>query len=243
MTAVDAWQALREATRARVGLGRAGDALPTSEVLRLSAAHAMARDAVHEPLRVDEIVGTLHDAGFPTTTVASAADGRAQYLQRPDLGRRLADGDGLEAGEWDLAVVVADGLSAFAVHAHAVGLVSTLVPQLEGWRVAPVVVATQARVALGDDVAQRLGAAMVLVLIGERPGMSSPDSLGAYLTWAPRRGRADSERNCVSNIRPPDGLTYERATEVLVALMSEARRLELTGVGLKDTGGALPPGE
>jgi ethanolamine ammonia-lyase small subunit len=242
----DAWRALREATQARVGLGRAGDALPTAEVLRLDAAHALARDAVHAPLDVEELTGDLATAtGLDVVTVASAATDRAEYLQRPDLGRRLAEGTELDAGglgdgkQPDLAVVVADGLSALAVRTHAPGLLSALLPRLEGWTFAPVVVATQARVALGDDVGSRLGAALVLVLIGERPGMSAPDSLGAYLTWGPRSGRADSERNCVSNIRPPHGLTYERAAEVLAALMTESRRLGLSGVGLKDTGAAL----
>jgi ethanolamine ammonia-lyase small subunit len=242
----DAWRVLREATQARVGLGRAGDALPTAEVLRLDAAHALARDAVHAPLAVEEVTAALAEAtGLDVLTVASAAADRAQYLQRPDLGRRLAAGTDLAAGgpgdgdPWDLAVVVADGLSALAVQAHAAGLLAALLPRLEGWSLAPLVVATQARVALGDDVGAALGAALVLVLIGERPGMSAPDSLGAYLTWGPRVGRADSERNCVSNIRPPRGLTYERAAEVLAALMTESRRLGLSGVGLKDTGAAL----
>jgi ethanolamine ammonia-lyase small subunit len=246
MSTQDAWRVLRESTQARVGLGRAGDALPTAEVLRLDAAHALARDAVHAPLAVEEVTAALAEAtGLDVLTVASAAADRAQYLQRPDLGRRLAAGTDLAAGgpgdgdPWDLAVVVADGLSALAVQAHAAGLLAALVPRLEGWSLAPLVVATQARVALGDDVGAALGAALVLVLIGERPGMSAPDSLGAYLTWGPRVGRADSERNCVSNIRPPHGLSYERAAEVLAALMTESRRLGLSGVGLKDTGAAL----
>ncbi|HEY2222701.1 ethanolamine ammonia-lyase subunit EutC [Actinomycetospora sp.] len=243
MSTHDAWRLLREATQARVGLGRAGDALPTAEILRLSAAHALARDAVHAPLPVGEVTAALIAAsGLDVVTVASAASDRAEYLQRPDLGRRLAEGTDLAPGTWDLAVVVADGLSARAVATHAAGLLAVLLPQLRGWAVAPLVVATQARVALGDDVGSRLGAAMVLVLVGERPGMSAPDSLGAYLTWGPRSGRADSERNCVSNVRPPHGLSYERAAEVLAALMTESRRLGLSGVALKDTGAALPPG-
>ena len=235
----DAWAMLRAATRARVGLGRAGDGLPTAENLRLAAAHAMARDAVHAPLDADAVVAALGERG--TARVHSAARDREQYLQRPDLGRRLAEGTVLPSdGEPDLVVVVADGLSARAVHEHAAGLVDALLPRLAGWSVAPVVVAEQARVALGDAVAEAVGARMVLVLIGERPGMSAPDSLGAYLTFAPRRGRADSERNCVSNIRPPDGLSYDGAAEILASLMGEAFRLGLTGVGLKDTGAALP---
>jgi ethanolamine ammonia-lyase small subunit len=234
----DPWETLRAATRARVGLGRAGDGLTTAENLRLAAAHAQARDAVHAPLDADAVVAALGERAGPV--VASRAADRTEYLQRPDLGRRLAADHGLEAGDHDLAVVVADGLSATAVHEHAAGMVDVLLPRLEGWTVAPVVVARQARVALGDEIAAALGARMVLVLIGERPGMSAPDSLGAYLTFDPRPGRVDSERNCVSNIRPPDGLSYDAAAEVLVALMTEAFRLQLTGVRLKDTGAALP---
>jgi ethanolamine ammonia-lyase small subunit len=236
----DPWETLRAATRARVGLGRAGDGLTTAENLRLAAAHAQARDAVHTPLDADAVVAALGERAGPV--VASQVADRTEYLQRPDLGRRLASGHGLEAGSWDLTVVVADGLSATAVHEHAAAMVDVLLPRLEGWTVAPVVVARQARVALGDEIAEALGARMVLVLIGERPGMSAPDSLGAYLTFDPRPGRVDSERNCVSNIRPPDGLTYDAAAEVLVSLMTEAFRLQLTGVRLKDTGAALPSG-
>jgi ethanolamine ammonia-lyase small subunit len=234
----DPWETLRAATRARVGLGRAGDGLTTAENLRLAAAHAQARDAVHTALDTDAVVAALGERAG--SLVHSQAADRAEYLQRPDLGRRLAPGHGLAAGDHDLAVVVADGLSAAAVAQHAVALLDELLPRLEGWSVAPVVVAEQARVALGDEIAAALGARMVLVLIGERPGMSAPDSLGAYLTFAPRAGRVDSERNCVSNIRPPDGLAYDAAAEVLAALMTESFRLGLSGVGLKDTGAALP---
>ena len=216
MSEVDPWDTLRAATRARVGLGRAGDGLSTAENLRLAAAHAQARDAVHTALDADAIVAALGERAGPV--VHSQAADRAEYLQRPDLGRRLAPDHGLEAGEHDLVVVISDGLSARAVQDHAVAVVDALLPRLEGWSVAPVVVAEQARVALGDEIAVALGGRMVLVLIGERPGMSSPDSLGAYLTFEPRPGRVDSERNCVSNIRPPDGLTYDGAAEILAAL-------------------------
>ncbi|MDD7942454.1 ethanolamine ammonia-lyase subunit EutC [Actinomycetospora lutea] len=239
MTTTDPWETLRAATRARVGLGRAGDGLSTAENLRLAAAHAQARDAVHTPLDADAVLAALGERAGPV--VRSQVADRTEYLQRPDLGRRLADDHGLEPGSYDLAVVVADGLSATAVHEHAAGVVEALLPRLDGWSVAPVVVAEQARVALGDEIAAALGASMVLVLIGERPGMSAPDSLGAYLTFGPRPGRVDSERNCVSNIRPPDGLTYEAAAEVLAALLTESFRRQLSGVELKDTGAALPP--
>ncbi|MBW0114731.1 ethanolamine ammonia-lyase subunit EutC [Pseudonocardia abyssalis] len=221
---------LRDATRARVALGRAGDALPTSRLLELRAAHAAARDAVHSPLDVDALVAEL--AGAPVR-VTSAASGRAEYLQRPDLGRRLAEGTELEPGEHDVVIVLADGLSPQAVEAHGVAMLRALVERLDGWRVAPVVIATQARVALGDEIAAGLGARSVVVLVGERPGMSSTDSLGIYFTFDARRGRRDSERNCLSNIRPPHGTGYEAAATTTAMLMAEARRLGVSGVTLK----------
>jgi ethanolamine ammonia-lyase small subunit len=175
----------------------------------------------------------------------SAAPDRATYLQRPDLGRRLVDEArarlaGLTAGKVDAALVVADGLSARAAQRHAVPVLEALVPRLRdaGWRLAPVVVAEQARVALGDEVGAALDAALVVVLLGERPGLTAPDSLGAYLTWAPRPGRTDAERNCVSNIRP-EGLVPALAADKLCYLMLEAARRRLSGVALKDDGRVL----
>lgn len=237
----DPLELLRASTRARVALGRAGDALPTSRLLELRAAHAAARDAVHSPLDVDAVAGRIGELGMRTLRAAGAPRNRAEYLARPDLGRRLASGVELPRGEYDVVLVVADGLSPLAVHDHAAGLLAELVARLEGWRVAPVVVATQARVALGDEIATAVGARSVLVLIGERPGMSSVDSLGAYFTYDARRGRRDSERNCVSNIRPPHGTGYAAAATTLALLMSEANRLKLSGVTLK-ADPALGPG-
>lgn len=219
---------LRAATRARVALGRAGDALPTARLLELRAAHAAARDAVHTPLDP-----ALLDLGDGVLEVRSAAPDRATYLQRPDLGRRLAEGTELPRGEWDLALVVADGLSPLAVHSHASATVAAVRERLDGWAVAPVVVAHQARVALGDEVARALGARMVVVLVGERPGMSSTDSLGLYLTFDPRPGTADSARNCLSNVRPPHGTGYEAAATTLAMLLAESRRRGLSGTALK----------
>lgn len=229
----DPLAALRASTRARVALGRAGDAVPTAELLRLRGAHAAARDAVHAPLDVQAVEQRVRALDLDVLQVASAAAGRAEYLRRPDLGRRLAAGTALVEGQYDLVVVLADGLSPLAVHRHGAAMLSALLGRLEGWRVAPVVIATQARVALGDEVATALGARSAVVLVGERPGMSSTDSLGAYFTYEPRRGRRDSERNCVSNIRPPHGTGYEAAASTLAMLMAEARRLGLSGVALK----------
>ena len=230
------WAGLRRHTQARIGLGRAGSALPTRHRLELQAAHAAARDAVHSPFDPDVVASAL--PGVPTVRVRSAAPDRLTYLQRPDLGRRLDDVDRahLPHDGWDIAFVVADGLSSRAVHEHAAPVIRATTARLPaGWRVAPVVLAEQARVALGDDVAHALGAGMVVVLVGERPGMSAADSLGAYLTYAPRPGRTtDADRNCLSNIRPPLGLPYDTAAAKLASLMTRARELGGTGVSLKD---------
>ena len=230
----DPWTRLRQATTARIGLGRCGDGLPTAALLDFQLAHARARDAVHTPFDPAALAATLD--GFAVVTVRSQAGSRAAYLQRPDLGRRLdpACAAALVSGEYDAAFVIGDGLSATGVHAHAVPTLKAVLARLAGWRIAPVVLAEQARVALGDEIGARLGAAMVAVLIGERPGLSAADSLGIYLTWAPRPGRSDAERNCISNIHPPDGLGYDIAADRLAWLMREARSRKLTGVGLKD---------
>ncbi|MEV5534360.1 ethanolamine ammonia-lyase subunit EutC [Streptomyces prunicolor] len=232
----DLWPTLRRHTQARIGLGRAGTGLPTHHRLELQAAHAAARDAVHSPFEPDVVAEALR--GEPTVRVRSAAPDRLTYLQRPDLGRRLdpADRAHLPVGEWDVVFVVADGLSSRAVHEHGAAMVRATTALLPtAWQVAPVVLAEQARVALGDDVASAMGATMVVVFVGERPGMSAADSLGAYLTYRPKPGvTTDADRNCVSNIRPPLGLSYEVAAGKLAGLMGRARELEITGVGLKD---------
>jgi len=205
-------------------------------MLAFQLAHARARDAVQTALDLEKLGASLPS---PCLFVQSAAPDREQYLQKPDLGRRLADRTSLPQGAFDLAIVVADGLSATAVHRHAPALVEAIIRQLKGWSIAPVVIAKLARVALGDEIGQALGARLVLMLIGERPGLSAPDSLGAYLTWSPRPGRRDSERNCVSNIRSPDGLSAEQGAQTIVWLLSEAARLQFTGVELKDRKPAL----
>jgi ethanolamine ammonia-lyase small subunit len=235
----DPWSALRRHTPARIALGRAGDSLPSARLLEFYLAHARARDAVHQAVDFERLAAEL--AGIETIRVRSAAPDRARYLQRPDLGRRLdADcRDLLVQGEHDAAFVIADGLSARAVQEHSSATLREILGHLRGWRVAPVVLASQGRVALGDEIGHRLGARMVAVLIGERPGLSSADSLGIYLTFDPRPGRRDSERNCISNIHPPDGLGYKGAAHKLCYLMTQARRLRLTGIGLKDDVPAL----
>jgi ethanolamine ammonia-lyase small subunit len=229
-------QRLRDYTPARVELGSAGSSLPTRALLEFQLAHAKARDAVHLPLAVTSLAAELKQKGVPSITLASAARDRDEYLKRPDLGRRLSQ-DSRERlavlrGEYDTAFVIADGLSALAVHRHAVPLLDTLLRALD-WRIAPVAIVEQGRVAIGDEIGETLGARMTVVLIGERPGLSSPDSLGAYLTWQPRPGRTDAERNCISNIRS-EGLSYQIAAHKLLFLMNESRRLKLSGVRLKE---------
>jgi ethanolamine ammonia-lyase small subunit len=225
-------------TQARVALGRSGQGLPTSALLDFQLDHARARDAVHTPLETEGFADAI---GRPVIEVGSRAADRTAYLKRPDLGRMLNPDDATKlANTGDtLAVVVADGLSATAIHAHAASLITALIDRLPDWSVAPIVLARQARVALGDAVGEALGVDLVVVLIGERPGLSAPDSLGAYLTWQPRIGRRDSERNCVSNIRPPHGLSYAAAADVIVRLLREARHQRMTGVDLKDGGPRL----
>ncbi len=243
---VDPWDALRAHTQARIGLGRAGAGMPTDRHLELVAAHATARDAVHTPLDVPALAGQLRTLGIgDPLAVASAAPDRATYLLRPDLGRRLAAGSVLPSAEADLGITLCDGLSATALQRHGADLARAIVAALPGRTFAPPVIATQARVALGDEIGSRLGVTTMLVLIGERPGLSVADSLGVYLTHHPRPGRTDAERNCVSNIRPPHGLDYVQAARVAAALVAGARRLGASGVALKDTtpAGALDPGE
>jgi ethanolamine ammonia-lyase small subunit len=209
-------------------------------MLEFQLAHARARDAVYERFEPERIAADLVNLGnlgdLETYIVSSCAADRLTYLQRPDLGRRLIDDDAqrLHRGEYDVAFVVADGLSSPAVHAHAVPTLRATLHKLTDWRVAPIVIANHARVALGDEIGERIGADLVAVMIGERPGLSAPDSLGIYLTWQPRVGRQDSDRNCISNIHPPTGLSYEHAAERLSWLMNAARSLQLTGVRLKD---------
>lgn len=241
--APDPWDALRGFTRARIALGRTGNGLPTDALLAFELAHAKARDAVHHPLEIDALRSALLGEGFATLDAHSAAPDRAHYLRRPDLGRRLADESRsalkqARTESVELTFVVADGLSAFAVARHAVPLLAAVRAKLEGWRIGPVVIARQARVALGDEIGALLGATFVAVLIGERPGLSSPDSLGIYLTYGPRAGRTDAERNCISNVRP-EGLGYAEAAHKLHYLLTQARRLSLTGVALKDDSEAL----
>jgi len=237
------WDALRQFTNARIALGRAGSSLPTAPLLAFNLSHAQARDAVHHPLDADVLHAQLREQGFESLDAHSAAPDREHYLRRPDLGRRLSEESRtaltqITAEPSDVVFVIADGLSAFAASKQSIPLLRAVCPQLKDWKIGPVVVARQARVALGDEIGELLKAKMVVMLIGERPGLSSPDSLGVYLTYEPRAGRSDAERNCISNVRP-EGLPYDAAAFKLLYLLNEAVRLKLTGVRLKDDSDAL----
>lgn len=238
----DAWRRLRDFTPARIALGHSGVSLPTRPHLDFQLAHAEARDAVHLALDVEALQHQLQQLGVTTLRLHSAAADRRVYLQRPDLGRRLEAASRQRLAAWmaeaaspchDVAFVVADGLSALAIHRHGAVFLENLLPKLRDWRIAPVVLATQGRVALGDEIGQLLHAQLMVVLIGERPGLSAPDSLGLYLTYKPRVGLTDADRNCISNIRP-EGLSYEAAADKLLYLLTEARQRQLSGVNLKD---------
>ena len=244
MTTPTLWQELRRYTTARVALGRAGNGLPTAAHLDFQEAHARARDAVWSALDLDRLAADCAPLGLPLHRVASQAEDRRHYLLRPDLGRRLREADAARLARSPtpgaFLIVVADGLCAEGVQANAPALLTALVPLLNAQRMAPgpIVLAQQARVALGDEIGEAMQAAMVAVLIGERPGLSATDSMGIYLTWGPRRGRRDAERNCLSNIRP-GGLTAAEAAAKLAWLMQAAMARGGSGVALKDEAPSL----
>lgn len=237
------WLELRRLTPARIALGRTGTSLPTSAQLDFQFAHAQARDAVHLPFDHAGLSAQLSERGRESLLLHSAATDRNSYLQRPDLGRKLSEDSAQRLRDYaqahpggvDLALVVADGLSALAVHRHTVPFLTRLEEQMsaDGWSIAPVVLVEQGRVAVGDEIGQLLGAKMVVMLIGERPGLSSPDSLGLYFTYNPKIGLTDAYRNCISNVRL-EGLSYGMAAHRLLYLMREACRRQLSGVNLKD---------
>ena len=230
---------LRQFTPARIALGRAGNSLPTKELLEFSAAHAMARDAVHAQFDAQTIAEQLITSKLDFVHVQSAAADRATYLRRPDLGRKLDEPSRIRLAELnhpskpEVVFIIADGLSAIAPQRYAVPVIKIVCELLKDWRIGPVVVAKQARVALGDEIGELLKAEITVMLIGERPGLSSPDSLGIYLTYAPKQGRTDAERNCISNVRE-EGTSPKQAAQTLHYLITRSRQLKLSGVGLKD---------
>jgi ethanolamine ammonia-lyase small subunit len=238
--------ALRRYTDARIALGRAGHSMPTAAHLALQLDHAQARDAVHLAFDAQTLAASVRALGLQALTLQSAAENRATYLQRPDFGRRLSDESARSLAErhagdarrFDLAFVIADGLSALAVHRHAAPLIKAMRARFdaaagETWSIGPVAIVAQGRVAIGDEIGDALAADCVVMLIGERPGLSSPDSLGLYITWAPKPGLTDARRNCISNVRPA-GLGVDAAAAKLHQLLIQARVRRITGVALKD---------
>ena len=236
----DPWAALRRLTAARIGLERRGASLATGPLLEFRLAHARARDAVQARLDEERLGADLETLGLPVLAVSSAVRDRPQYLMRPDLGRQLAsDSTNVLANHagsgHDVALVISDGLSARAVERHAHPLLTALLPQLrtDNWRIAPLTIVRQGRVAIGDAVAQLLQAEMVVILIGERPGLSAPDSMGAYLTWQPGPHTTDANRNCISNIRP-EGIDPADAAIKVMHLLRAMRVRQMSGAALKD---------
>jgi ethanolamine ammonia-lyase small subunit len=243
----DPWDRLRQLTAARIGLARSGASLATAPLLDFRLAHSRARDAVNEPLDTARLISALAGLSDPILVVASAAETRADYLLRPDLGRRLIAGAEAtfapHAGPYDVVFAIADGLSARAVQMHAEPVLIRVIEKLRaaGWRIAPLVIVRHGRVAVGDAIATALGADCAAVLIGERPGLSAADSMGAYLTFKPNAQTTDAERNCVSNIRP-EGLGYADAAFKIAAMLTAMRAARLSGVRLKDDTGRLLDG-
>ena len=238
----DRWHELKRFTQARIGLGRAGRSLPTRHQLQFNVDHAAARDAVHIPLNCEALEQDLQQMALPYVRLHSKAQNRSEYLQRPDLGRRLSlssverlKQQNHQAKKYDVAMVLVDGLSSVAVQTQGSELCHSLIKQLEDNQlsVSPICIVEQGRVAIGDEIGEQLHARTVVLIVGERPGLSSPDSLGIYYTFAPKSGLTDANRNCISNIRPA-GLSIEHATAKCCWLVMESTKLGLSGVGLKD---------
>jgi ethanolamine ammonia-lyase small subunit len=237
----DTWALLRRFTQARIALGRAGHAVPTQVLLDFQLAHAQARDAVHFPWDIDAFAEQLRGLGAEVLVLDTLVGSRSEYLRRPDLGRLLSEESrtrlrNLSAEAADVALIVTNGLSSTAIERHGIPLLQAI---LNGYRsrqlrVAPICLAANGRVALADDIGSILSARVAVIIVGERPGLSAADSLGIYLTFAPQAGNTDAQRNCISNIRPPEGLSYEAAAAKLIYLTGEALRRGISGVTLKD---------
>jgi len=235
---------LKEFTAARIGIGRTGTSIPTKQSLQFNLAHAHARDAVYSALDIAYLISNLSQYNLPVLTIQSKANSRAQYLQNPNLGRQLnqISANQLEShnANYDIAIIIADGLSATALNENADGLLQLLLPLLQAskFKIAPITLVEQGRVAVGDEIAHLLNAKISIMLIGERPGLSAADSIGAYITYNPKPGLTDESRNCISNIRP-QGLNFKPAADKIFYLVQEALRLKLSGVSLKDNQGLI----
>ena len=237
----DPWIALRRFTQARIALGRAGHAVPTQALLDFQLAHAQARDAVQLPWNIDAFAGQLRDIGEETLILQTPVSSRSEYLRRPDFGRVLTEESRIrlcnfKARGVDVALIVSNGLSSTAVERRGIALLQTILEGLRvrQFRIAPICLVANGRVALLDDIGSVLDARVAVIVIGERPGLSAADSLGIYLGYAPKQGNTDAERNCISNIHPPEGLSYESATRKLLYLIEESIRRGFSGVALKD---------
>lgn len=244
MTQEDPWEKYKAFTNARIALGRAGGSLPTKDLLKFRKDHALARDAVWAEMNTFSLEHKLSQTGLKHITLSSKAENRQLYIQRPELGRELNSGSIQElldrsTSPCDLCIVIADGLSATAIDHHAIAFLKAFFPQISIYSLATVCIVKQGRVAIGDQVGELLRAKLVVVLIGERPGLSSPDSMGIYLTYNPRKGTTDEKRNCISNIRQ-EGLSYPFAAQKLAFLVNEAMSKKLSGVNLKDNSNLLP---
>jgi ethanolamine ammonia-lyase small subunit len=242
----DSWVALRRFTQARIALGRAGHALPTQVLLDFQLAHAQARDAVHFSWNIADFAEQVRGLGEEALILETPVSSRGEYLRRPDLGRVLSEESrtrlgNCTAGETDVALIVTNGLSSAAVERHGIPLLQAIVNAYRSRqiRIAPVSLVANGRVALADDIGSVVAARVAVIVVGERPGLSAADSLGLYLTYAPQPGNSDAQRNCISNIRPPQGLGYEAAAAKLLYLTEEAMRRGISGVALKDEMGGL----
>lgn len=235
----DKWQKLRSLTSARIGLSKAGGSLTTKAMLAFRKDHALARDAVWAELDVESLSENLKSLGLNVQTLSSQANSRETYIKQPELGRSLSQKSAWELGrvkkeKFDLSISIADGLSALAIERHAVNFLKEFLPLISQFSIAPISIIKQGRVAISDEIGERLKAKLSIILIGERPGLTSPDSLGIYLTYQPKAGNTDEKRNCISNIRN-GGLSYEFAANKLAFLVTESMRRKLSGVDLKDT--------
>lgn len=233
------WEKLKDFTDARIALGRTGGSLKTQELLAFRKDHALAKDAVWADLDVMALRKQLDDLQIPSLLLSSQAESRETFIKRPDLGRKLSEHSIAEIQNSkvqasDISIILADGLSANAIFLHAIPFLQKFLPKLKGLSIAPISIVSQGRVAISDEIGEAFSSKISIILIGERPGLSSPYSMGIYLTYNPKAGNTDEKRNCISNIRT-GGLPYAYAAEKLAFLCSEALRLKLSGVHLKDT--------
>ncbi|MUP46906.1 ethanolamine ammonia-lyase subunit EutC [Gramella sp. BOM4] len=237
----DPWANLRSLSKARIALGNSGGSLPTKEVLNFQEDHAFTKDAIYSDLMEEELIEQLKKFELPVFQFQTKVSDRKEYLKRPDLGKKLAENSEAEKGNFDILFILTDGLAAGAINERAIPLLKEILPKLKDYRIGLCLVKF-GRVAIGDEIAEKIGATFTAVLIGERPGLSSPKSMGIYSTFQPKPGTTDERRNCISNIHE-DGLSIERASEILKYFIKESFRRKLSGVSLKEGNSGLPDHE